>query len=61
MVAVACNDLASWYEFCRRGKKTRWFERDAVALAAENASGVKAIHDHLVSAWTDVRVAARLN
>jgi hypothetical protein len=47
MVAVVCNDLASRYEFCRRGKKTSWFERDAVA--PEDASGVKAIHDHQVS------------
>ena len=48
MEAAACSDLASWFEFCRRGKTTSWFKRDAVALAPENSSGVNAIHDHLV-------------
>jgi hypothetical protein len=48
MEAAACSDLASWFEFCRRGKTTSWFKRDTVALAPENSSGVNAIHDHLV-------------
>ena len=47
MVAVARNDLASRYEFCRRGKRESWFERDVVALAAENTSGARQLTTRL--------------